>query len=105
MWVVNDNSNTVVEYTPSPLGANGSPTPAVTIHLPDSSFTDGLALDANGDLWVALQDPSIVVEFTPDQLKTSGAPTPAVTITVKAGPPGTAGTAGVSVGDHVRCAG
>ena len=28
MWVVNDNSNTVVEYTPSQLGANGSPTPA-----------------------------------------------------------------------------
>jgi hypothetical protein len=91
MWVVNDNSNTVVEYIASQLGANGAPTAAVTIHLPDSSYTDGFAFDANGNLWVALQDPSIVEEFTADQIKASGTPTPAVTITVKAGPQGQLG--------------
>lgn len=80
LWVVNDNSNTVVEYTPSNLGASGSPTAAVTIHLPDSSYTDALAFDSKGNLWVTNQISSTNVEFTPDQLTSSGTPSPAITI-------------------------
>jgi hypothetical protein len=76
LWVVNDNDNTVVEYTAADLGASGSPTPAVTIQLAAGSYTDGFAFDANGDLWVLNQELSTVVEFTPDQRQTSGNPTP-----------------------------
>jgi hypothetical protein len=50
LWVANDNSNTLVEYPASSLGASASPTPAVTLQLPASSITLALAFDANGDL-------------------------------------------------------
>lgn len=93
LWVVDDNQNLVVEYPLPTLGLSTSapttanltmqPAPAVFIRLPDSSYTDGLAFDAKGNLWVINQFPSTVVEFTPDQLKATGSPTPAVTITVK----------------------
>jgi len=80
LWVVNDNSNTVVEYAPSALGANGSPTATVTMHLPDSSYTDALAFDAKGNLWVLSEDSANIAEFTPAQLASGGSPAPAVTI-------------------------
>jgi hypothetical protein len=91
LWVANDNSNTLVEYPASSLGASASPTPAVTLQLPASSITLALAFDANGDLWAGNEVTNTIVEFTPGQLTTSGSPTPAVTITATVDQSGTAG--------------
>jgi sugar lactone lactonase YvrE len=82
LWVVNDNSNTVVEYTAAELASSGTPTPAVTLSLGGADvFAFGIAFDAQGDLWIANNGACTIVEFTPSQLTTSGSPTPAVTIT------------------------
>jgi sugar lactone lactonase YvrE len=80
LWVVNDNSNTVVEYTASQLATSGTPTPAVTLNLGANVFAFGIAFDAAGDLWVCNNGQGDIVEFTPSQLTTSGTPTPAITI-------------------------
>ncbi|HXB26499.1 MAG TPA: hypothetical protein VNV25_17325 [Gemmatimonadaceae bacterium] len=81
LWVVNDNTSTIVEYSSSSLGAGGSPTPTVTLQLADSSvYWLALAFDAKGDLWAVEEDSAAIVEFTPDQLAASGSPTPAVTL-------------------------
>ena len=82
LWVANSANQTVVEFTPSQLGASGSPAPNVTISATGGSLDqpDGLAFDSSGDLWVADYANSSVVEFTPSQLATSGSPTPSVTL-------------------------
>jgi sugar lactone lactonase YvrE len=81
LWVVNDNSCTVVEYTVASLAASGTPTPAVTIQLPALSESYAIAFDANGDLWVGNNVANNIVEFTPTQLAAGGPLTPTVTIT------------------------
>jgi streptogramin lyase len=81
MWVVNDNSNTVVEYTPAQLASSSNPTPSVTLSGPALNFPYALAFDASGDLWVANININTIVEFTPSQLLSSGTTDPAVTIT------------------------
>jgi secreted PhoX family phosphatase len=80
MWVVNDNSNTVVEYTTSQITANGSPMPTVTLSLPSGAASYALAFDAKGNLWVANNGANNVVEFTASQLTASGSPTAAITL-------------------------
>jgi sugar lactone lactonase YvrE len=80
LWVVNDNSNTVVEYAVAQLSASGSPTPVVTIQLPAMSVSYAIAFDASGNLWVGNNFANTIVEFTPSQLAAGGSPTPAVTI-------------------------
>jgi sugar lactone lactonase YvrE len=80
LWVVNDNSNTVVEYTAAQLATNSTPTPAVTINLGANAGTFGIAFDAQGDLWIANNGACTIVEFTPSQLTASGSPTPVITI-------------------------
>src|SRR5581483_6215899 len=80
LWVVNDNSNTVVEYPASALGASGNPTPAVTLQLPAMSDCYAIAFDSSGNLWVGNNIANTIVEFTAAQLTTSGSPTPAITI-------------------------
>ena len=81
MWVVNDNSNTVVEYTAAQLASSSSPTPSVSLSGPALGFPYALAFDASGDLWVANININTIVEFTPSQLRSSGTPDPVVTIT------------------------
>lgn len=83
LWIANENSNDVVEYTPASLAASGNPTPAVTITMTtDSAGPIALRFDAHHDLWVLNQYAATVVEFTPAQLASSGSPTPTVTIIV-----------------------
>ena len=80
LWVANDNSNSVVEYTPASLAASGTPTPAVTLQGPNLTSAYSLAFDSKGDLWVADINVGRIVELTPSQLTQSGSPTPAVTL-------------------------
>jgi sugar lactone lactonase YvrE len=80
VWVVNDNSNTIVEYTTAQLTASGSPTPAVTLQEAALTAPYALAFDAQGNLWVGNNGACTIVEFTASQLTASGSPTPAVTI-------------------------
>jgi sugar lactone lactonase YvrE len=80
IWVVNQNSSTLISY---PLSANGNATPAVTISANVNSLNNPFgteAFDASGDLWISNLDAQTLVEYTPSQLASSGNPTPAVTI-------------------------
>jgi streptogramin lyase len=79
LWIANQNTNAVVEYTPDALAATGAPTPAATVTMADSSGTVALAFDAKGNLWVVNQYAGTINELTPSQLVT-GTPTPVVTI-------------------------
>ncbi len=80
MWVANDNSNTVVAYTPAQLNSAGSPAPAITLSGPALTSAYALAFDAAGDLWVANINANTIVEFAALQLETSGTPSPVITI-------------------------
>ncbi len=80
IWVVNQDSSTLLSY---PLSATGNATPGVTISANDNSLNDPFgteAFDASGNLWIANLDAETLVEYTPSQLASSGDPTPAVTI-------------------------
>ncbi len=84
LWVVNDNTNLLEEYTPAQL-QTADPQPSAVISGPALSQPTGLAFDARGDLWVsnyqvgASSDGSLL-EFTPAQLAASGSPTPAAQV-------------------------
>jgi sugar lactone lactonase YvrE len=83
LWVVNSESDSIVEYTPGQLAQGGAQTPAVTLTANSSqslAIPYFLAFDAAGDLWVPNYATSTLVEFTPDELGASGDPTPATTI-------------------------
>jgi sugar lactone lactonase YvrE len=83
LWVANEFNSTVVAFSPSQLGATGSPTPAVTLSATGAgslSAPEGLAFDASGRLWVANLGNSTVVAFTASQFGANGSPTPAVTL-------------------------
>ncbi|HEY6472700.1 MAG TPA: IPT/TIG domain-containing protein [Acidimicrobiales bacterium] len=80
IWVVNQDSSTLVSY---PLSATGNATPGVTISSDGSSLNNPFgteAFDAAGDLWISNLDTNTLVEYTPSQLASTGSPTPAVTI-------------------------
>ena len=81
LWVSTFSTDSILEYSASELAASGTPTPAVVILEPSSSWPAGLAFDANGNLWVANVGTNAVVEFAASQLASSGSPTPATTIT------------------------
>jgi sugar lactone lactonase YvrE len=92
LWVVNDNSNTVVAYTPAQLASTSNPSPALTLSGPAIVAPYALAFDASGNLWVANINVGTIVEFSPSQLLSSGTPTPVVTISEG----NTSGPAGVA---------
>jgi sugar lactone lactonase YvrE len=88
LWVANQGSNTVVEFTPAELDTSGSPTPNVTLSAnPADSLDhpDALAFDSSGQLWVANSNSNTVVEFNLAALAISGSPTPNVTLSPNAG--------------------
>ena len=85
LWIANQNSNTVVEFTPAQLATSGAPTPAVTITMPsDSAGPIALRFDAHHNLWVVNQWAGTIIELTPAQL-VSGTVSP--TVTIHDGPP------------------
>lgn len=65
----------------SQLGANASPTPAVTITSAGFVFPQQAAFDGRGNLWVTDDGANTVDVFTAKQLSVTAAVTPAVTIT------------------------
>jgi sugar lactone lactonase YvrE len=78
LWVSNDDTNSVVEFTPAQLAAGGAPAPNVTIWLPSSADPFGVAFDNRGTLWVSDDDNGIMYGLSASQLVASGTPTPAV---------------------------
>ena len=85
VWVANNGSSTVIEFTQAELATGGSPNPAVVLATNATASIDhptSLTFDRSGDLWVVNAGlTQSLVEFTPSQLAASGSPTPAVTIT------------------------
>jgi sugar lactone lactonase YvrE len=81
VWVANDLSNTVVEFSKASL-SSGPVVPALTISSDRSRSLSGpyaLAFDSSGDLWVANYDNNTVVKYLKGSLA-SGRQVPSVTI-------------------------
>jgi DNA-binding beta-propeller fold protein YncE len=73
LWVANQLSGTVVEYSPAEL-AQASPAPTVTIHVEGAG---GVAFDPSGNLWASINFATAPVtgaveEFTKAELAKSG---------------------------------
>ena len=83
LWIAASTGDSLVEYTPTQLGAGGTLTPAVIVHLADHPH--GLAFDSTGNLWVSLNTLGRVAEFDSAAVAAfagSVTPTPSVTLTV-----------------------
>ncbi|MGA2838437.1 MAG: hypothetical protein ABSF84_17780, partial [Acidimicrobiales bacterium] len=82
LWMINQGSSSITEYTKSQVAQGGNPHPATTL-LSNGTNLDGpssLAFDGAGDLWVSNYGDDTIVEFTPAQLAAGGAPTPATLV-------------------------
>ena len=82
LWVANESSDTVVEYSSRRLLA-ASPVPSVVLSSSRASSLDnpnGIAFDPSGNLWVSNGGNSSVVEFTRGELARSGSPRPRVSL-------------------------
>ena len=82
LWMINQGSSSITEYTKSQVAQGGSPRPATTL-LSNGTNLDGpsgLAFDGAGDLWVSNYGNDTVVEFKPAQLAAGGAPRPATVV-------------------------
>ncbi len=80
LWVADDGSGSLLEFTPDQLASSGSPTPNTTITSADMSGPVGIAFDRSGALWVADESNNEVLQFTHDQLEAGGAQTPNVVL-------------------------
>ncbi|HTU86406.1 MAG TPA: IPT/TIG domain-containing protein [Solirubrobacteraceae bacterium] len=83
LWVPNEDTSTLVEFTPGQLTASGDPAPAVTISNSSSGsliYPNSITFDRAGDLWTTTEMGNSILEYTPSELAT-GAPTPASTLT------------------------
>jgi hypothetical protein len=84
-WVDSQDSNTLVEFTPSQLAAGGSQSGNLIIS--DDGSTTSLSepgepvFDKKGNLWVPNLGSDTVVEFAKSQLTSTGNPAPQVKLT------------------------
>ncbi|HMK97693.1 MAG TPA: hypothetical protein VK425_09125, partial [Acidimicrobiales bacterium] len=76
LWVANDGSGKVIEFTKAELAKSGSPAPVFTLSQDDCSIT----FDSSGDLWEG-STANTLSEFTRAELaKPGGSPAPNVVI-------------------------
>jgi len=72
LWVSDNMSNAVFEFTPAQLMASGTLTPNVSItSTPAFNGPLGIAFDADGDLWIANNATTTIFEFNADALPTN----------------------------------
>ncbi len=79
LWVVNDQSATLVRFDTAQLAAGGAQAPAVVLSLPGSPVA--IAFDAAGSLWVSDNQFHVISKYTADELAASGSPPPAFVLT------------------------
>ena len=65
LWVTNE-SNRVLRYAASSLGASGAPQPERVL-TQGMSFPAGVAVDSSSNLWVSMFDGNVVRRFTPTE--------------------------------------
>jgi NHL repeat len=85
LWTLNSASNTLLEFAPSQLAANGTPTP-VRAFTRSFNRPASLAFDASGNLWVANLGNDTIVMLTALQLSQSDNPAPGLVISASAIP-------------------
>src|SRR6266487_2760609 len=79
LWVVNNQSATLVRFDTAQLAAGGAQAPAVVLSLPGSPVA--IAFDAAGSLWVSDNQFHVIYKYTADELAASGSPPPAFVLT------------------------
>jgi NHL repeat len=87
IWLADNGTSSLMEFTTAELAKSGSPAPRVTIspNISSNSLSGPCqpALDSSGDLWTGNYNLSNVVEFTKAVLAKSGSPAARVTISSK----------------------
>jgi sugar lactone lactonase YvrE len=78
LWVADQGSGKIVEFTTSQMASGGNVTPAVILSSTLGSINRpfSMTFDTHGDLWVASYGDSTVAGFSPSQLQATGAPLP-----------------------------
>jgi hypothetical protein len=72
LWVSDNMSNAVFEFTPAQLTASATLTPNVSItSTPAFNGPLGIVFDASGDLWIANNGTTTIFEFTASTLPTA----------------------------------
>jgi len=72
LWVLNNESGTLVRFDPAQLAAGGAQSPAVFLVVPGKPTA--IAFDAAGSLWVSDHEFHTITRYTADQLEASGTP-------------------------------
>lgn len=78
LWVVNQESGTLVRFDSAQLAAGGAQVPAVVLRAPGNPTA--LAFDAAGSLWVSDNQFNTIAKYTAAQLAASGSPPPDVVL-------------------------
>ncbi len=78
LWVSDQASGTILEFTAAELTTSGRITPPVVLSSAFGSISRpfSMTFDTHGNLWVANYGDSTVAAFSPSQLQASGRPVP-----------------------------
>ncbi len=80
VFTANYSAGTIKGYSRGQLASNGSPSPLVTLTLPNGTTPNDLEFDSSQNLWVSDNSGNRILRFTPAQYASSGAPVPGVII-------------------------
>jgi sugar lactone lactonase YvrE len=80
LFAANYNTGVIKGFAKGQLATSGSPTPIVTITLPNGAKPNDLAFDPSGNLWVTNNAGNQLLSFTPSQYNQTGTPTPSIII-------------------------
>jgi sugar lactone lactonase YvrE len=80
VFTANYSAGTIKGYSRGQLASSGSPSPVVTLTLPNGSTPNDLEFDSSQNLWVSDNTGNKILRFTPAQYASSGAPIPSVVI-------------------------
>lgn len=97
LWVVNNQSATLVRFDPAQLAAGGAQVPAVVLSLPGNPVA--LTFDAAGSLWVSDNQFHTIAKYAAAQLEATGSPAPVFRLTSEDGLVNPAGMAFDAMGN------
>jgi sugar lactone lactonase YvrE len=80
VFTANYSAGTIKGYSRGQLASSGSPSPLVTLTLPNGTTPNDLEFDSSQNLWVSDNTGNKILRFTPAQYASSGSPVPSVII-------------------------
>ncbi len=80
VFTANYSAGTIKGYSRGQLSSSGSPSPLITLTLPNGTTPNDLEFDSSQNLWVSDNTGNRILRFTPAQYASSGSPVPSVVI-------------------------